>query len=39
MFISLATGLVLDRGVGAYKGYALLVIGMTGLAGGLGSIQ
>jgi hypothetical protein len=39
MFISSATGLVIDRSVGSYQGFGLLVVGMTGIAGGIGSIQ
>lgn len=39
MIISSATGLVLDRSVNRYKGFALLAISITGIAGSIGAIQ
>lgn len=39
MIISSATGLVLDRSVNRYKGFALLAVSITGMAGSIGAIQ
>lgn len=39
MLISSATGLVLDRSVNRYKGFAILAISITGIAGSIGAIQ
>lgn len=38
MIISGATGVVLERCVGWYEGYAILAVSMTGLSGAIGSI-
>jgi solute carrier family 41 len=38
MAISGATGMVLERCVGWYEGYAILAVSMTGLSGAVGSI-
>jgi solute carrier family 41 len=37
--ISSATGMVLERCVGRYEGYAILAVSMTGLSGSVGSIH
>lgn len=39
MLISSGTGMVLESGVGKYRGFALLAISMTGLTGSLGAIH
>lgn len=39
MFVSSGTGMVLQSGVGKYKGFALLAISMTGLTGSIGAIH
>ncbi|ORY30356.1 hypothetical protein BCR39DRAFT_529359 [Naematelia encephala] len=39
MLISSGTGMVLDIGVGKYRGFALLAISMTGLTGSIGAIH
>ncbi|KAJ9094702.1 hypothetical protein QFC21_005859 [Naganishia friedmannii] len=39
MLISSATGLVLDRSVNRYKGFAILAISITGIAGSIGAIH
>ncbi|RXK36308.1 hypothetical protein M231_06444 [Tremella mesenterica] len=39
MLISSGTGMVLDRGVSKYRGFALLAISMTGLTGSIGAIH
>lgn len=39
MLISSGTGMVLAKGVGHYKGFALLAISMTGLTGSIGAIH
>ena len=39
MLISSGTGMVLDSGVGKYRGFALLAISMTGLTGSIGAIH
>jgi len=39
MCISSGTGMVLDRGVERYRGFALLAISMTGLTGSIGAIH
>jgi hypothetical protein len=38
MIIASGAGIVLGRSVGAFKGYALLVIALTGISGGIGAI-
>ncbi|WVQ75925.1 hypothetical protein IAR50_005560 [Cryptococcus sp. DSM 104548] len=39
MLISSGTGMVLAKGVGKYRGFALLAISMTGLTGSIGAIH
>ncbi|GMK53856.1 hypothetical protein CspeluHIS016_0104420 [Cutaneotrichosporon spelunceum] len=39
MLISSGTGMVLESGVGKYRGFALLAISMTGLTGAIGAIH
>ncbi|WVR04681.1 hypothetical protein IAU60_001692 [Kwoniella sp. DSM 27419] len=39
MLISSGTGMVLAKGVGKYRGFALLAISMTGLTGSMGAIH
>ncbi|TYJ56006.1 hypothetical protein B9479_003248 [Cryptococcus floricola] len=39
MLISSGTGMVLAKGVGRYRGFALLAISMTGLTGSIGAIH
>lgn len=39
MLISSGTGMVLEQGVGKYRGFALLAISMTGLTGSIGAIH
>lgn len=39
MLISSGTGMVLEKGVRNYKGFALLAISMTGLTGSIGAIH
>ncbi|KAK1921609.1 solute carrier family 41 member 1 [Papiliotrema laurentii] len=39
MLISSGTGMALDKGVGKYRGFALLAISMTGLTGAIGGIH
>ncbi|WWD21552.1 hypothetical protein CI109_106038 [Kwoniella shandongensis] len=39
MLISSGTGMVLDKGVAKYRGFALLAISMTGLTGSIGAIH
>ncbi|WVO18882.1 uncharacterized protein IAS62_000154 [Cryptococcus decagattii] len=39
MLISSGTGMVLSKGVGKYRGFALLAISMTGLTGSIGAIH
>lgn len=39
MIVSSGTGMVLQQGVGKYRGFALLAISMTGLTGSIGAIH
>ncbi|BEJ14949.1 hypothetical protein CspHIS471_0407160 [Cutaneotrichosporon sp. HIS471] len=39
MLISSGTGMVLETGVGKYRGFALLAVSMTGLTGAIGAIH
>jgi solute carrier family 41 len=39
MLISSGTGMILDKGVAKYRGFALLAISRTGLTGSIGAIH